>query len=233
MQTDTTMTHCAVLPTESPLGRRIMQINGIRVRETENNTPQRITGFIILFHRIRNAFSCILRPFNAMRIYLRAIFIVYLHPVTGKVCRIPAVSRDNLFPDNTLGNIPIWVQFHIVDFTRQQRSPILHTSHTNTHFQNGIRFFVDSLQHKGGRIGNHVFLSLLQCILPTRTFHIHQQAVSVIICRIRFAPRVHAFQFFLHLFIKPGGRLRPSESRICIYPQRIESCQCKLFVAAF
>ena len=62
---------------------------------------------------------------------------------------------------------------------------------------------------------------------------VNRQAVSVIICRIRFAPRVHAFQFFLHLFIKPGGRLRPSESRICICPQRIESCQCKLFVAAF
>ena len=40
-------------------------------------------------------------------------------------------------------------------------------------------------------------------------------------------------QFCLHLFIKPGGRLRPSESRICICPQRIESCQCKLLVAAF
>ena len=168
------MAHRPVLSRESPTGRSIVQINGIRIWETEDDTPQRISRLIILFHSIRYSLARIPRPFDTMRIDLYTILIIHLHAVTGKVSRIPAISRNNLFPDNTLRNIPIRIQLHIVDSAGQQRCFILHASHTNAHFQNRVCFLVDGLQHECRHICHHIFLPFIQSILPTRPFQIQQ-----------------------------------------------------------
>ena len=174
LKTYTTMAHRPVLSHESPTGRSIVQINGIRIWETEDDTPQRISRLIILFHSIRYSLARILRPFDTMRIDLCTILIIHLHAVTGKVSRIPAISRNNLFPDNTLRNIPIRIQLHIIDSAGQQRCFIPHTSHTNAHFQNRVCFLVDGLQHECRHICHHIFLPFIQSILPTRPFQIQQ-----------------------------------------------------------
>ena len=147
-----------------------------------------------------------------MRIYLQAVLIVYLHAVTGEIGRISAISRDDFFPDNTLRYIPIRIQFHIINPARQQRSFIFHTPHTDTHLQNRVRFFVDCLQHECRHIGYHIFLSFIQCILPTCPLHIYQQTIPVIIRSIRFPPSIYTNQFFLHLAIKRRRRLCSTKS---------------------
>ena len=92
-----------------------MQIYGMRIGKTEDDTSQGIPCFVVLLHRIRYATSCILRPFNTVGIYLESILIVYLHAVTGKIRRISAVSRNDLFPNYALRHIPVRIQFHIIN----------------------------------------------------------------------------------------------------------------------
>ncbi len=160
------------------LGRRVVHVDIVRIREQEFDSSERVVVAGRLAHRKRNRLA-ICPPVHRPGADDAALRVQDLVSLPVEVSPVPGQMRHHFITDDRLRHAPIGVDHDCFHFVAEHRRLGVGLAHDHLRAP-GDAFIVHDAQLECGLIDQHVPLAQFPR-QPTQPFHVHHELLRIVL----------------------------------------------------